>query len=111
MAVSYFNFNDFIIGFFLIWHLNTFLSSLIKNLKSKNPIEGLNSYIKRLYDKTNRNVIIYYSGWLTSPNNLPNGINDLDKNGFMAMVNGLDFEKGLDLILHALEVVLRLLNL
>ena len=36
---------------------------------------------------------------------------DLDKNGFMAMVNGLDFEKGLDLILHALEVVLRLLNL
>lgn len=28
------------------------------------------------------------------------GIDDLDKNGFMAMVNGLDFDRGVDLIIH-----------
>lgn len=63
-------------------------------------IECLREYLKKMYDKTNRNIIVYYSGWLTAPNNVPNGINDLDKNSFMSMVHGLGFDKGLDIILH-----------
>lgn len=70
------------------------------NNSTENPIEMLNNYIEKLSEKTKRNVIIYYSGWLSVPEELPNGINDLDMNGFMAMTNGLDFDKGLDLILH-----------
>ena len=59
-------------------------------------------YEKRLSDKTGRNVIVYYSGWLQKPLNLGQAfaINNNDKNGFMAAVHGLDRSKGLDLILH-----------
>lgn len=53
-----------------------------------------------MHAKTERNVIVYYSGWLSVPDKLPTGINDLDMNGFMAMTHDLDFDKGLDLILH-----------
>lgn len=45
-------------------------------------------------------MIVYYSGWLSSTDNLPFGIDDMDKNGFMAMCEDLDFDKGLELILH-----------
>jgi ClpP class serine protease len=58
-------------------------------------------YLLQLSNLTERNTIIYYSGWLNKPkisNQL--GINDDDKNGFMATINGLDRTKGLDLILH-----------
>lgn len=58
-------------------------------------------YIKKLYDYTDRNVVLYYSGWLTYPeydNNLL--INDLDTIGFMNAFHKLDKAKGLDLILH-----------
>jgi len=58
-------------------------------------------YLKKLFEKTGRNVIAYYSGWLNKK--IPNidfGINDNDKNGFMNAVKNLDREKGLDLILH-----------
>lgn len=59
--------------------------------------------LKKLHQYTKRNVIIYYSGWLQKnfveiKQNL--GLNDLDKNGFMTAINGLDSSKGLDLILH-----------
>lgn len=47
-----------------------------------------------------RNVIAYYSGWLQKPGLYQTSINDDDKNGFMAVIHGLDREKGLDLILH-----------
>jgi membrane-bound ClpP family serine protease len=52
-----------------------------------------------------RNVIIYYSGWLQKPELARSGfagfeINDADKNGFMTAVHGLDRERGLDLVLH-----------
>lgn len=51
---------------------------------------------------TDRNVICYYSGWLNvngkQPPNL--SIDDLDKNGFMNTVEGMDCDKGLDLVLH-----------
>lgn len=61
--------------------------------------------IKNLHQVTGRNVIVYYSGWLQKPALLKQGvlgfdINDSDKNGFMATINGLDRSKGLDLVLH-----------
>ena len=61
-------------------------------------------YIKDLSDKTNRNVIVYYSGWLQKGNLAKHGfrfdIVDSDKMGFMSTINGLDKTKGLDLVLH-----------
>jgi membrane-bound ClpP family serine protease len=62
-------------------------------------------YLARLGEYTNRNTILYYSGWLQKgalaaqwPE--PFSVNDNDKNGFMAMIHGLDRSKGLDLLLH-----------
>lgn len=61
--------------------------------------------IRALSEETKRNVIVYYSGWLQKPELAKRGvqgfdINDSDKNGFMAAINGLDRAKGLDLVLH-----------
>lgn len=59
------------------------------------------SYLSRLHKYTNRNVIAYYSGWLSKPNQIPNlDIGDEDKNGFMSAIHQLDRKLGLDLILH-----------
>ncbi len=61
-------------------------------------------YIKDLADKTDRNVIVYYSGWLQKGNLAQHGfrfdIVDSDKMGFMSTINGLDKDKGLDIVLH-----------
>ena len=57
-------------------------------------------YLKRLHEKTGRNVIAYYSGWLQKPDIKGIEIDDGDKNAFMANLYQLDFSKGLDLILH-----------
>ncbi len=57
-------------------------------------------YLGKLYKKTNRNVIAYYSGWLQKPSIEGSEINDDDKNGFMMAIHGMDCTKGLDLILH-----------
>ncbi|MGD0780382.1 MAG: ATP-dependent Clp protease proteolytic subunit [Dehalococcoidales bacterium] len=57
-------------------------------------------YLKSLFDYTQRNVIAYYSGFLSKPGILQADINDEDKNGFMMAVHKLDRSKGLDLILH-----------
>lgn len=56
-------------------------------------------YLTELHDHTKRNVIAYYSGYLSKPD-IPSEINDEDKNGFMMAVHKLDRSKGLDLILH-----------
>ena len=58
-------------------------------------------YVRELSDYTRRNVICYYSGWLQKPE-LGNAVavNDNDKNGLMTTINGLDPNKGLDLVLH-----------
>lgn len=61
--------------------------------------------IRTLAEQTTRNVIVYYSGWLQKPELSKRGvqgfdINDSDKNGFMAAINGLERSKGLDLVLH-----------
>ena len=64
-------------------------------------------YLRELYDFTNRNVIVYYSGWLQKgdlqrqvPGLSGFQLNDADKNGFMAVIHQLDRSKGLDLFLH-----------
>lgn len=57
-------------------------------------------YLERLFKETNRNVIAYYSGWLSKPGLDGTQITDEDKNGFMMAVHELDRSRGLDLILH-----------
>ncbi|MBI4337385.1 MAG: ATP-dependent Clp protease proteolytic subunit [Chloroflexi bacterium] len=57
-------------------------------------------YLKQLFEYTGRNVIAYYSGFLSKPGILQEDINDEDKNGFMMAVHRLERKKGLDLILH-----------
>lgn len=53
---------------------------------------------------TNRNIILYYSGWLQKPNRAISAdvfsITDADKSGFMAATHKMDKSKGLDLLLH-----------
>ena len=63
------------------------------------PLQILTKYIEELSEKTGRNVIVYYSGFL---DNSSNGceINDMDMNGFMSVIHKLDKSKGLDLVLH-----------
>ncbi len=56
-------------------------------------------YLQELHKFTGRNVIAYYSGWL-SKQGLPTQIIDEDKNGFMMAVHRLDRSQGLDLLLH-----------
>lgn len=57
-------------------------------------------YLKKLHKKTGRNVIAYYSGWLSSPGAFGTDVNDEDKAAFMMAIHGLDKARGLDLILH-----------
>jgi len=57
-------------------------------------------YLKQLFDHTHRNVIAYYSGFLSKPGIAQLEITDEDKNGFMMAVHRLDRKQGLDLILH-----------
>lgn len=70
-----------------------------------NEVKGLNldqlreKYLSKLSKKTGRNVIAYYSGWLKGRNQNID-INDNDMPGFMNAINGLDTNKGVDIILH-----------
>lgn len=62
-------------------------------------------YLKKLYSKTNRNIILYYSAWQQKASKIRGyfdgfSINDSDKNGFMTAIHGIDKSKGLDLFLH-----------
>jgi ClpP class serine protease len=77
-------------------------TSILNELqKSRGDYDGIRRrYLKRLNTYTKRNVIAYYSGWLQKPGAPNLGINDFDKNAFMATIKGLDRTKGLDLILH-----------
>ena len=56
-------------------------------------------YLQQVHNITQRNVIIYYSGWLQKRVD-GTEINDEDKTGFMTVLHELDRSKGLDLILH-----------
>ncbi|MBQ7455995.1 MAG: hypothetical protein IJS54_00070 [Desulfovibrio sp.] len=57
-------------------------------------------YLLKLHEKTKRNIIAYYSGWLQVGNAVGTDLNDMDINGFMTTIHGLDCTQGLDLILH-----------
>lgn len=57
-------------------------------------------YLEKLHTHTGRNVISYYSGFLSKPHVAQSLICDEDKNGFMMAIHNLDRSKGLDLILH-----------
>ncbi len=60
-------------------------------------------YLQQLRDYTGRNVIAYYSGFLSKPDVAQTEINDEDKNGFMMTVHTIgpvDRRRGLDLMLH-----------
>ena len=57
-------------------------------------------YLTALQQHTKRNVIAYYSGWLSKGSVFLSDINDEDKNGFMTTIHKLDRKLGLDLILH-----------
>lgn len=71
-----------------------------------NKIPGLSfddlrtKYISAFSNRTGRNVIAYYSGWLKPGKTQNIDINDSDITGFMNAIKGLDPSKGLDLILH-----------
>jgi hypothetical protein len=80
------------------------IGDIILRQRSSSYDDVRRKYLKKLSEYTNRNVVAYYSGWLQRSG--PDvaylvSINDDDKNGFMACFHGLDFSKGLDLILHS----------
>ncbi|MES2200843.1 MAG: ATP-dependent Clp protease proteolytic subunit [candidate division FCPU426 bacterium] len=56
-------------------------------------------YLNALHKLTGRNIIVYYSGFLSKPE-INSSITDEDKNGFMVTIHKLDRSKGLDLFLH-----------
>lgn len=69
--------------------------------QARNALDAVrNKYLDRLHKKTGRNIIAYYSGFLSKPGIAQQDINDEDKNGFMMAVHKLDKKLGLDLILH-----------
>lgn len=57
-------------------------------------------YIHNLFELTGRNVIAYYSGFLTKSTAPNTDINDGDMSGFMNALKDIDTSKGLDLIMH-----------
>ncbi len=57
-------------------------------------------YLVKLHEHVNRNIICYYSGFLSRPNLEGVEITDEDKNGLMLTIHKLDKKKGLDLFLH-----------
>ncbi|MEN6625755.1 MAG: S49 family peptidase [Candidatus Sumerlaeia bacterium] len=57
-------------------------------------------HLENLFRYTNRNVIVYYSGYMSKPAVPQSDINDEDKNGFMMAVHRMNRSLGLDLILH-----------
>ncbi|MCL1937490.1 MAG: ATP-dependent Clp protease proteolytic subunit [Candidatus Azobacteroides sp.] len=69
-----------------------------KPLKYLHELRG--KTLQQISEKTGRNLIAYYSGWLTKPQAFDIDINDTDKNAFMQAVYKLDKNKGVDLVLH-----------
>lgn len=70
-----------------------------------NVVPGLSAdalrhkYVSALAAQTGRNVIVYYSGYLSGLTD-NTSINDTDMTGFINAMEGIDPAKGLDLILH-----------
>ena len=78
------------------WH------SLLNELKESGSNYDIirRKYLKKLFDITGRNIIVYYSGWLQKPSIGGFEINDSDKLGLMTVIHNLQESKGLDLFLH-----------
>lgn len=57
-------------------------------------------HLRALHDHTGRVTIAYYSGWQQKPGVSGTEIRDEDRDGFMRALHGIDYDKGLDLILH-----------
>ena len=57
-------------------------------------------YLLTLRKHTSRNIIAYYSGWLSKSGIAETSILDEDKNGFMMTIHNMDRKLGLDLLLH-----------
>ena len=62
----------------------------------------LNEALIKIASRRNSNVLVYASGFLQKPSTPPNllQISPEDINGFMASINGMNFEQPLTLILH-----------
>lgn len=79
-------------------------NEVLEEIKSYQRPDALDfvrrKYLKALSEKTGRNVVAYYSGWLQKPGIKGVEIDDGDKSGFMATIYQLDRSKGLALILH-----------
>lgn len=71
-----------------------------QNLQQNAQTAIRKKYLTQLHQHTKRNIITYYSGWLSKPGVSLSDINDEDKNGFMTTIHKLDRKLGLDLILH-----------
>lgn len=72
----------------------------IKSSNTTNPLDTIRRhYLNIMHEYTGRNIIAYYSGFLSKPK-ANASIDDSDKNAFMQAVHGLDKSKGLDIILH-----------
>lgn len=75
-----------------------------ENLAAQAALDTIRrKYLQALADSTGRNLIAYYSGFLSKPNLPLSEITDEDKNGFMMTVHtigGQRRRRGLDLMLH-----------
>lgn len=73
-------------------------------LSQRSPFDVVRKkYISQLSEHTGRNVIAYYSGFLQKNTQSIShliSMTDDDKNGFMSAINGMDPERGLDLLIH-----------
>jgi ATP-dependent protease ClpP protease subunit len=68
---------------------------------SKKAVDTIrHKYLEALQRKRRRNIIAYYSGFLSKPDAPQSEITDEDKNGFMMAVHCLEKGIGLDLIIH-----------
>jgi serine dehydrogenase proteinase len=89
------NWND------ILSEINGEIQKGIVQVQSANDIVR-RKYLEQLFQYQNprRNIIAYYSGFLSKPQVDGVDINDEDKNGLMLAVNTLTKNLGLDLILH-----------
>lgn len=78
-------------------------NQVLSEIGGHNPHDVLrNEYLRKISNHTDRNVMVYYSGWLQTPKSGADySISDADKSGFMACCPKKEERvKGLDLILH-----------
>lgn len=76
------------------------IASVNEQIRAQAAINTIRrKYLAELNRYTTRNVIAYYSGFLSKPE-IRSDINDEDKNGFMMAVHRMPRMRGLDLILH-----------